>query len=357
MLYPAARVKAALLEYTLPDASIARFPARSRSGARLLCLEDGACRHLMMDDFAEVVPEGALLVVNETRVRRARVFATRHPGGGRVELLFLSSGEPAADGRELWEALARSNRPLLPGAVLLAEGLEVEVFARRDEGILELLVRAPEPVESVLERRGHVPLPPYLKREEQVEDIERYQTVYARRTGSVAAPTAGLHLTEPLLSRLRDRGVALGRLDLEIGLGTFRPVKSEDLDQHAMHEERFEVDQVLAGQVSEARTRGRPVVAVGTTVVRALESAAVPDRPGVIRPSRATTRLLIQPGYRFSVVDALLTNFHQPRSTLLALVSAFAGHLEVMAAYAEALERGYRFLSYGDAMWIPRRRA
>jgi S-adenosylmethionine:tRNA ribosyltransferase-isomerase len=185
--------------------------------------------------------------------------------------------------------------------------------------------------------------------------VTRYQTVYAQRVGSVAAPTAGLHLTPELLARIQARGVELGRLELEVGLGTFKPIVVEDLAQHVMHEERFDVGAELAERIARARERGRPVVAVGTTVVRALESAADPDRPGRVRAQHSTTRLLIEPGYAFRIVDALLTNFHQPKSTLLALVAAFAGYDEMRRAYAAALAERYRFLSFGDAMWLPRR--
>jgi S-adenosylmethionine:tRNA ribosyltransferase-isomerase len=226
-----------------------------------------------------------------------------------------------------------------------------------EPGVLEVAVsvESNESVEAVLERSGHVPIPPYLDRGDVPEDATRYQTIYAERIGSVAAPTAGLHLTEALLARLEARGVRTARLELSVGLGTFRPVIVDDLDQHTMHVERYVVPRSVADAVADARRRSAPVVAVGTTVVRALESAADESRPGEVRVRDSETRLLIQPGYRFRVVDALLTNFHQPRSTLLALVSAFAGYERTIAAYRHALSSGYRFLSYGDALWIPRR--
>jgi S-adenosylmethionine:tRNA ribosyltransferase-isomerase len=223
--------------------------------------------------------------------------------------------------------------------------------------VLTLCVRAPGGVEAWLAKHGHVPIPPYLRREDEPADVERYQTVYARRTASVAAPTAGLHLTEELLSRLEARSVELARLELEVGLGTFLPVQVPDLDQHPMHAERIDVSAALAARIAHKRRAGAKIVAVGTTVVRALESAADPQRRGQILARAGETRLLIQPGYDFRVVDALLTNFHQPRSTLLALVSAFAGMEAIRAAYREALRARYRFLSYGDAMWIARRSA
>jgi S-adenosylmethionine:tRNA ribosyltransferase-isomerase len=348
-------VKTELFDYSLPAEAIARRPTEQRDGARLLVLEGERRTHRRMAEFGELVPEGALLVLNDTRVRRARVFGKRRPGGGRVELLFLEASGASADGRERWRALGRANKPLLAGTLVEAPQMVAEVLSQGEGGVLELAIAAEGGVEAVLEREGHVPIPPYLEREDEVLDRDRYQTVYARRTSSVAAPTAGLHLTDAILRRLSERGVQTARLELSVGLGTFRPVSVEDLDQHPMHVEAYEVPADAALAVREARARNKPVVAVGTTVVRALESAAEDD--GTVRAGAGTTRLLIQPGYAFRVVDSLLTNFHQPKSTLLALVTAFAGYDATFAAYREALAEGYRFLSYGDALWIPRRAA
>jgi S-adenosylmethionine:tRNA ribosyltransferase-isomerase len=349
-------LKAELFDYPLPDAGIARRPPAAREGGRMMVVSGMAREHRNVVEFAELVPEGALLVMNDTRVRRARVLGTRRPAGGKVELLLLEPLGHCPDGRERWRALGRANKPLREGTLVDAKELEIEVIARAaEEGLLELAISTPSSVEDALERVGRVPIPPYLGREDDGDDIERYQTVYAQRTASVAAPTAGLHLNQAMLERLASRGVTLARLELEVGLGTFRPVTAPDLDQHAMHEERFAVDAELAAQIRAARARKASVVAVGTTVVRALESAADPERAGEVRPFSGSTRLLIQPGYRFRVVDALLTNFHQPKSTLLALVSAFAGYDATRAAYMDALASGYRFLSYGDAMWLPQR--
>jgi S-adenosylmethionine:tRNA ribosyltransferase-isomerase len=350
-------VRTELFDYDLPEERIARHPAERRDGARLLVVRPEALEHRKVTEFAELVPEGALVVVNDTRVRRARVFGARRGSGGRIEIFFLApiAGDVTRAGSERWAALGRASKPLRAGTLIDAEDLVAEVLDRDEAGILTLEVSAPGGVEAWLEAHGHVPIPPYLGRADEPEDVERYQTVYARRTGSVAAPTAGLHLTAEAFARLEARGVELGRVELEVGLGTFRPVEADDLDQHPMHTERFAVSPELAERVAAARARGGQVVAVGTTVVRALESAADPERPGLVRPYRGETRLLIQPGYGFRVVDSLLTNFHQPRSTLIALVSAFAGLERVRSAYAEALQGSYRFLSYGDAMWIPRR--
>ncbi|MEO6600649.1 MAG: tRNA preQ1(34) S-adenosylmethionine ribosyltransferase-isomerase QueA [Polyangiaceae bacterium] len=346
------------LDYELPEALIAAQPAERRDGARLLVVDGDELRDSTIDELATLIPERALLVVNDTRVRRARVFGARRGSGGRIEVLFVRRLSPAADGRERWEAIGRSSKPLRPGTVIDWDEVSIEVLDKSaDATLLVAVATGGEDFESILEQRGHLPLPPYMRRSDELADLTRYQTVYARRTASAAAPTAGLHLTPALFERLSERRVEVARLELEIGLGTFRPVTAPDLDDHPMHAETLDVGEALVEAVAAARERGAPVVAVGTTVVRALESAADPFHPGQISVKRGETRLLIQPGHRFRVVDALLTNFHVPRSTLLALVSAFAGHEIVMAAYRHAVAARYRFLSYGDAMWIPTRRA
>jgi len=350
-------VRTDLLDYELPEELIAKRPLAERDASRLLVLDRGEIAHRRIRELPELLPEGALLVVNDTRVRRARVFGVRRASGGKVELLMLGrhAAREGADGREVWEALGRSSKPLRPGVIVDAGRLACEVMERREDGTLLMAVTAPASVEEVLAGEGRVPIPPYLGREDDADDVTRYQTVYAERVGSVAAPTAGLHLTPELLERVRARGIEIGRLELEVGLGTFRPVVVDELSEHVMHEETFRVQPALAAQIAAARARGASVVAVGTTVVRALESAADPALPGHVRPQNTATRLLIQPGYAFQIVDALLTNFHQPKSTLLALVSAFVGHQAMRAAYEAAKRERYRFLSFGDAMWLPRR--
>jgi S-adenosylmethionine:tRNA ribosyltransferase-isomerase len=345
-------LKTALFDYVLPEHLIAVRPLPERDAARLLVVGAAGISHGAVKDFAELVPEGALVVLNDTRVRHARVLARRRGSGGKVELLLLKALGAVA-GREQWQALGRANKPLRVGTELEADGLDARIAANGE--LLEVSLAAEGGVEAWLARQGHVPIPPYLGRLDEPADAERYQTVFAERLGSVAAPTAGLHLTEAALARLRARGVELATVTLSIGLGTFRPVEVDDLDRHPMHSEEIEVSEPLAARIAAARARGAPVVAVGTTVVRALETVADPAHPGHVRPFSGTTELLIQPGYAFRVVDALLTNFHQPKSTLLALVSAFAGHGRVLEAYALAVREGYRFLSYGDAMWVPRR--
>jgi len=351
-------VKTADLDYELPEALIAAHPSERRDGARLLVVADDGLCDSRVDRLPELISEGALVVVNDTRVRRARIFGSRQGSGGRVEVLFIRRLSVDSDGRERWEAIGRASKPLRVGTRIDWEEIEVEVLHKSTEGTMLVAVSGNRTdFEQILAQRGHLPLPPYMRRADQELDLERYQTVYARRTASAAAPTAGLHLTPEMFEQFRVRRVEVARLELEIGLGTFRAVTAEDLDDHPMHAETIAVGPQLVGAVRDARERGAQVVAIGTTVVRALESAADPDRPGEVRVTHGETRLLIQPGYRFSVVDALLTNFHVPKSTLLALVSAFAGYDAVMAAYRHAVAAGYRFLSYGDAMWIPKRRA
>jgi len=348
-------VETRLFDYALPDERIAQHPAGERDASRLFVVGRGESRHAAFRDWAELVPEGALVVLNDTRVTKARILGTREGSGGKVELLLIrrKEGEPGA-AAQVWLAMGRANRSLRPGTRVESGPLRLEIEGS-EEGLLRVRVHGEGGVETALERAGHVPLPPYVRRADVAADVERYQTIFAREPGSAAAPTAGLHVSEDTLATLRARDVRLGYLTLHVGLGTFQPVTAPDLDAHRMHAEVFEVGKALAQEVAAARERQAPVVAVGTTVVRALESAREPGEPRYVRSTAGQTSLLIQPGYAFGPVDALLTNFHAPRSTLLALVSAFAGRERIAAAYAEAIASGYRFLSYGDAMWIPER--
>jgi S-adenosylmethionine:tRNA ribosyltransferase-isomerase len=341
-----------LLDYPLPEHAIAQRPTEDRDGARLLVVGERAVSHRRITDWVSLVPAGSLVVLNDTRVRRSRLVLEKSTGG-KVEFLVLDV-RPLGDGTEIWTALGHSNRPLRVGTRLELGPLQLTLMERGPAGEFVLSARGHDGSEEFFERHGQVPLPPYIRRAAGDEDVERYQTVFAEHLGSAAAPTAGLHLTREMLVALADKGVSLARTTLHVGAGTFMPVRAPDLDQHPMHAEFYEVRAELAEAVARARQRGAAVVAVGTTVVRALESAA-DGESGHVRPRAELTRLLIQPGYRFRVVDALLTNFHAPRSTLLALVSAFAGPRRLKAAYAAALGTQYRFLSYGDAMWLPRR--
>jgi S-adenosylmethionine:tRNA ribosyltransferase-isomerase len=342
-----------LLDYSLPEHAIAQRPTPERDGARLLLVEQAGVQHHRLVDWVSLVPKGALVVLNDTRVRRSRLLAKKS-SGGNVEILFLEARATGPDTQE-WLALAHSNRPLRSGTRLELGPLVLTVKEREASGQLRLEVKGQADIEAFFDDFGQVPLPPYIRRAAAPEDAERYQTVFAENLGSAAAPTAGLHLTRPMLQALTGRGVQVGFATLHVGAGTFVPVRSADLDDHPMHAEQYCISPELAEQVASARERGAPVVAVGTTVVRALESAHDGARPGHVRSCTEQTRLLIQPGFRFGVVDALLTNFHAPRSTLLALVGAFIGQRRCASAYRVALAEAYRFLSYGDAMWLPRR--
>ena len=337
-------------DYHLPAASIAQEPA-ARGESRLLVLDrQGPERHARVRDLPRLLCPGDLLVLNDTRVIPARLFGRRAGGGGRMELLLV---EKASD-RE-WIALVRPGKRARPGtAIELAPNLDAEVIDREEEGRYRL--RFSEPVEPHLERLGHVPLPPYIHRPDTAADRERYQTVYARSPGAIAAPTAGLHFTEELLREIEAAGIGIARVTLHVGTGTFKPVTAERVEEHRMDSERYEIGEEAAAAIRHARERGARMVAVGTTVVRTLESAALAG-DGEVRAGRGATELFITPGFRFQVVDALLTNFHLPRSTLLMLVSAFAGRERVLAAYEEAIREGYRFYSYGDAMLMERQTA
>lgn len=342
-----------LLDYTLPEHAIAQRPPAERDGARLLMVGDRDVSHHRLPELVSLVPSGALLVLNDTRVRRSRL-RVKKSSGGSVELLVLDTRSTDRQ-TQVWTALSHANRPLRPGARLEIGSTELTVVEKSASGELVLEVRGLTDTEVFFERYGHVPLPPYIRRDVNAEDAERYQTVFAAHLGSAAAPTAGLHLTRAMLDALEARGVRIAFATLHVGAGTFMPVRVADLDDHEMHAEPFAIGEGLVREIASARGRSAPVVAVGTTVVRALESARDPYRPGHVRALEGETRLLVQPGYQFGVVDALLTNFHAPRSTLLALVSAFAGPRRAASAYRAALADGYRFLSYGDAMWLPRR--
>lgn len=330
--------------FNLPEVLIAQTPSERRGESRLLVLDRGSgeLTHSAVRAIAEFVPSGAVMVFNDSRVRRARLFAST-PSGGRVEVLLLRREGPA-----LWAALTTRMAKLTPGKRLeLPEGVEAEVVeALADERVFRL---SREIDDDYLERNGHLPLPPYIRREDAPTDAERYQTVYARERGSSAAPTAGLHFTEGILSGLEAAGVVLRFVTLHVGLGTFLPVRSESIEDHRMHREEYSIPAATADAVNAAKRDGRPVVAVGTTSVRTLESAWTDEG---LPAASGSTNIFIYPGYRFKAVDMLFTNFHTPESTLLMLVSAFAGRERILSAYQEAVRERYRFFSYGDAMLI-----
>lgn len=331
-------------DYELPQELIAQYPLSERSASRLLVLNKGA-GELLDRSFLELpglLRPGDLLVFNETRVIPARLFGHK-PTGGRVELLVERvAGERSA------LAHGRASKPLRPGQELALEGGgRLVVIGRRDD--LVEIESPDEPLMALLQRVGHMPLPPYIERPDELSDRERYQSVFARVPGAIAAPTASLHFDEAMLAALEDRGIESVRLTLHVGAGTFQPVRGEEVSEHRMHQEWCEVGPGVVKAVAAAHKRGGRVVAVGTTVVRALESASA---RGELSPFSGETELFITPGYRFRAVDALITNFHLPRSTLLMLVSAAAGREKVLAAYRHAVEAGYRFFSYGDAMLL-----
>jgi len=342
--------RASHYEYHLPPHRIARYPVERRDASRLLVLpRRGPVEHRRFADLPAYLTPGDLLVLNESRVLPARLLG-RKPTGAPAEVLLL---HPAGSGEDpaLWEALVRPGGKLKPGrSVEVAPDLRVEIVDSTPDGSRVVRLVTPFPVEEALSRYGRIPLPPYLERDEEALDRERYQTVYARTPGSVAAPTAGLHFTPELLDRVEEMGVGVARVVLHVGVGTFRPLEVEDPGEHRMHRERYEVPRGTAEAVEKVRIAGGRVWAVGTTTVRTLEAAA--DAEGRIRSGPGETELFLRPPATLQVVDRMITNFHLPRSTLLMLVAAAGGYARTMEAYAEAVREGYRFYSYGDAMAV-----
>jgi S-adenosylmethionine:tRNA ribosyltransferase-isomerase len=335
-------------QFDLPPALIAQVPAERRDHARLMVL-DRRCDslgHTAVSALPERLRPGDLLVVNDTKVLPARLFG-RTPAGGAVEVLLV---RPTA--ASVWLCLGKPGRRLRPGVTLtFPEGVRAEVTARHGDGRYSVAFCETVPLTTLMERHGEMPLPPYIRRPDGPLPLDqtRYQTIFAARAGAVAAPTAGLHFTAELLAAIESRGVRVARLTLHVGPGTFLPVRSDDPRQHAMEPEWCEIPEDTARLIAQVKADGGRVVAIGTTTTRALESAAA---AGGVRPGGRWADVFITPGYRLQVIDALLTNFHLPGSTLLLLVSAFAGRERILAAYAEAVARGYRFYSYGDAMLI-----
>jgi len=333
-------------DYDLPEDRIAQYPAHPRDAARLLVLDrtTGAVEHRIFRDLPELLSPGDLLVLNDTRVVPARLRGVREGTGGGVELLLVCAEQDGS-----WRALVRARR-IRPGMrVQLAGGhLRAEVLERTQDGTWRIGLEGDVPVEEAIRRWGQLPLPPYIRM--PPSDPEAYQTVYARNEGAVAAPTAGLHFTHELLERLRRRGIPHVFVTLHVGPGTFRPITSDDPTRHRMEAEPYEIPPETAQAIRRVRKLGGRVVAVGTTVVRTLEAAA--DAAGIVPAAGGWTDLYIYPGYRFRGVDALITNFHLPRSTPLILASAFAGREQILTTYREALRSGYRFGSFGDAMLI-----
>jgi S-adenosylmethionine:tRNA ribosyltransferase-isomerase len=345
ILLPGPALKKSDFDFDLPHELIAQAPLAERSASRLLLLDvaAGSREDRMFRELPGFLRPGDLLVFNDTRVLPARLYG-RKESGGAVEILI----ERVTGTHEATVQLGVSKKPKEGARIELADGSHALVLGR-DESFFRLRFEAPEPLEKLLLKLGEMPLPPYIERHADAADLERYQTVYAREPGAVAAPTAGLHFDEPLLAELRQRGVDFGYVTLHVGAGTFQPVRVEDIGEHHMHREWLNVGAGLVEQIHRTRAAGGRVIAVGTTVVRALESATVDGR---LRPFAGETQIFIFPGYRITSIDGLITNFHLPQSTLLMLVSALAGREFMLDAYRHAVEQRYRFFSYGDAMLV-----
>lgn len=330
--------------FELPDELVARYPLAERAASRLLCLDgaDGRVSHRMFAELPDLLAPDDLLVFNDTRVIPARVFGWKE-SGGRLEMLV----ERVVGTHEALVHLKVSRTPA-EGAGIIFEGNYSATVQAREEGLFRVRFQD-APVMTVLETVGHMPLPPYIDRPDELTDQERYQTVFGEKPGAVAAPTAGLHFDESVMARLDERGIRRAFVTLHVGAGTFQPVRTEDIREHRMHQEWLSVEQPVVDAVEQTRARGGRVVAVGTTAVRALESASVGGR---LAPFAGDTGIFIYPGYRFRSTDAMITNFHLPESTLIMLVSAFAGREQTLAAYHEAIAERYRFFSYGDAMLV-----
>lgn len=338
--------------FELPESLIARYPQEQRSACRLLGLngESGELSDGVFTDVLDKLKAGDLLVFNNTRVIPARLFG-RKASGGKIEMLV----ERVLDDRRVLAHVRASKAPK-PGTALLLgddESIPATMVARHD-ALFEVQFDDGRDVLAILNAAGHMPLPPYIDRPDEEADRELYQTVYSEKPGAVAAPTAGLHFDEPLLDALRQKGVEMAFVTLHVGAGTFQPVRVDDVKEHVMHSEYAEVPQDVVDAVLACKARGNRVIAVGTTSVRSLESAAQASGEGELRPFFNDTAIFIYPGYRFRLIDALITNFHLPESTLIMLVSAFAGYANTMRAYQQAVEKQYRFFSYGDAMFITR---
>lgn len=336
--------------FELPDELIARYPSEQRSDCRLLCVDgqSGALEHRRFADLLELLEPGDLLVFNDTRVIPARLHGHK-ASGGKVEMLLE---RPLDSHRGL--AHIRSSKSPKPGTELIFEGDIHAVVEGRRDALFELRFLGDTPMIALLEKHGHMPLPPYITRDDELSDRERYQTVYARRDGAVAAPTAGLHFDQPLLDALAEKGVNSAFVTLHVGAGTFQPVRVDNILEHHMHSEWIEVSETACQQVRDTQAAGKRVIAVGTTSVRCLESACMKSSDGQIASYSGDTDIFIYPGYEWRCVEALITNFHLPESTLLMLVSAFAGYDHMMRAYRTAVDERYAFFSYGDAMLLTR---
>lgn len=331
--------------YDLPPELIANYPTPERTASRLLCLDGatGELTHSQFTDVINLIEPGDLLVMNNTRVIPARLFGHKE-SGGKIEILI----ERLLGEHKVLAHVRASKTPKANSKFILENEIVVTVIAKQND-LYELEFPAEKSVLEILRTIGHMPLPPYIQRSDELSDQERYQTVYAKHPGAVAAPTAGLHFDEKLLQQLKDKGVEFAFVTLHVGAGTFQPVRVENITEHVMHAEYIEVSAEVCEKVKQAKKNGKRIIAVGTTSVRCLETAA---QSGEIKPYSGDTKIFIYPGFKFHCVDALITNFHLPESTLLMLICAFAGYGNVMTAYREAVAKQYRFFSYGDAMWL-----
>ena len=338
--------------FDLPDSLIAQEPSEKRGEDRLLVLDknSGEYKDMMMSDFPSLLPENSVLVVNNSKVRKARTYALSVETGGVVEFLFLGKNSNGS-----WKAMVTKSKRQKKGKRFVWKDSEGKAYVyaviekENEDGTRD--VRFDSDIdESFFQTLGHVPLPPYIKREDNWKDENRYQTIYAKKEGSVAAPTAGLHFTPEIMEKIKERGIKIYEVTLHVGAGTFLPVRSEEIENHHMHTESYEISPETAEELNKAKREGKTIVAVGTTSIRTLESAS--DENGVLTSLKGDTSIFIYPGYKFKFVDNLLTNFHTPESTLLMLVSALAGKEHILASYRHAVEEKYRFFSYGDAMFI-----
>ena len=338
--------------FDLPDSLIAQEPSEKRGEDRLLVLDknSGEYKDMMMSDFPYLLPENSVLVVNNSKVRKARTYAESVETGGVVEFLFLGKNSNGS-----WKAMVTKSKRQKKGKRFVWKDSEGKAYVyaviekENDDGTRD--VRFDSDIdESFFQTLGHVPLPPYIKREDNWKDENRYQTIYAKKEGSVAAPTAGLHFTPEIMEKIKERGIKIYEVTLHVGAGTFLPVRSEEIENHHMHTESYEISPETAEELNKAKREGKTIVAVGTTSIRTLESAS--DENGVLTSLKGDTSIFIYPGYKFKFVDNLLTNFHTPESTLLMLVSALAGKDHILTSYRHAVEEKYRFFSYGDAMFI-----
>lgn len=335
--------------FELPEELIAQRPSGERGNDKLMFLNKttGQVEHHKMEDLVDLVAPGTLMIFNDSRVRRSRCYGIKTTSGREQEFMFLN---PIGDGSS-WNTIVKGAKKVKVGNEYKFTDGSIGVIPEVSEGSEFRTIKFDKPLdEAWFERNGHIPLPPYIRREDDDTDSERYQTVYARETGSAAAPTAGLHFTESLLQKLKDKGIELAWVTLHVGLGTFLPVREDNIEDHKMHTEYYTVSEETAAKVAKAKAEGRPVLAVGTTSVRTLESAS--DENGKLIPGTRGTNIFMYPGYKFKVVDQMFTNFHTPESTLIMLVSAFAGNENIMSAYSQAVENKYRFFSYGDCMLI-----